>query len=309
MEQADLNSSCTTSPGRARTARPSRLLIAVVLAMIVIWLGVVLSRHTIRAHYWAYRLRSAASGDERLVYFQLLADLHDRAVPAVLPLLDEDDLGVRSLAVGVLHHAHNNLALDGLVRATRDDEREVRRLAIAGLAIRDDDPGSRELDKLLQDSDEREAMTIAAVLSAVPSRTAHDVLIDAVLNSPYPGVRVEAILSLESLRAVEAVPALIEALADEAVFHGVTEADIYAADVFSAVEEELTAEHGFARQLRLDLPDRHVVGETAERALEVITGWSMEESSDPRSTRSQITESWRAWWFDTEKEPTEAEPG
>jgi len=308
MEQADLNSSHTTSPGRVRAGRPLRLLIAVVLAMVVIWLGVVLSRHAIRAHYWAYRLRSAASGGERLVYFQLLADLHDGAVSAVLPLLDEDDPGLRSLAVGVLHHARNNSALEGLIRATRDDDRDVRRLAIAGLAIRDDQPGARELDRLLRNSDQREAMTVAAALSAVPSRAARDVLIDAVLTNPYPGVRVEAILSLESLRAVEAVPALIEALADEAVFLGVTEADIYAADVFYAVEDKLTAEHVLASELRLDVPASRVVGVAAERALEVITGRSMDEPPDPRRARSQIAESWRAWWVGTEKEQTGVEP-
>ncbi len=105
--------------------RTGRLAWWVIGVMLALCLAAVLSRKVIRAYWWADRLTAAVSPNERLGYFYRLTGLGDTAVPAVLPLLADEDAGLRSFGVGVLHHAPGDRAFGLLVRTAQDPDLDV----------------------------------------------------------------------------------------------------------------------------------------------------------------------------------------
>jgi len=285
-----------STPPPGRTNRGGRRTCWIVAGMVLLWVVVILSRSTIRAHWWVHRLQTTDSADARLVYFYRLASLGDRAVPAVSRLLNAKDAGLRSFAVGVLHHAPGDDAFTLLVRVCRDTDPDVARIALQGLGLRGDERCVEELASIATGDEECRAMMAVASLSRTDSDAAKCVLIDLVRTSPHVGVRVEAIEGLEAIRTREAIGVLIEALQDDAVFEGVTEGDLAAARVFEAagVDPRQRFDHPERASLRID--DRHVVWRRAARALRTITGHSCAFSDEETADRAAVAEAWRRWW-------------
>jgi hypothetical protein len=304
MKQPTQESDSAQASEEARRRKAANRRAGTIIAiMVVLWLVVIFFRNDIRAHWWAYRMARTADHEQRMSCFLRLASLKDRAVPAVLPLLNEPDAGVRSFVVAVLHHGTSERALQGLVTASSDPDLNVRRSAIQGLALRGDPPALRALERLLRESDERTAMMAANALGSALSPDGQRALIDAVISHPRPGVRVEAIRTLADARATEAVPALIEALTDHDVYEGVTEADTKALAGFDAVAVQFMAREGLAESPAMNVEKRHVVGECALEALLAITGRENFDGVWEQAQVDDLATDWRAWWSARQKEP------
>jgi HEAT repeat protein len=280
----------------------------VVIGMLVLWLAAILSRNVIRAHWWAHRLAVVESPDERLAYFRRLTNLGETAVPAVSRLLSSDDAGLRSLVVGVLHHAPGDRASNLLLQAARDTDPDVVRLAIQGLAIRRDQKTAQSLASIAASADQRKAMMATAALGNVGSGAAQQALIDLLQSSPHTGVRIEAIDALANLQAQDAVRHLIGALDDEAVFEGLTESDIMASRVFEAAQSSLALPPGSVQGASVHTERRHVVWECAHRALQLITGYTPGSDKPDASDRPVVAKAWHDWLDGTRTDDVSASP-
>ena len=183
----------------------------IIAVMVLLWLGAILSRNQIRAYWWTYRLESATTTADRLFYFHRLASLKDQAAGPVARLLEHQDPALRSFAVAVLHHASGPEVAQLLAAAAYDADDDVRRSALLGLALNGSPLALSALTQHLHGPDERAGMIAAAALVSAPSPAARSLLRDALHQSPYPGVRIEAINALEQLRDPDAVAALIAA--------------------------------------------------------------------------------------------------
>jgi HEAT repeat protein len=263
--------------------------------MVVLLAGAVLSRNLIRAHWWTHRLSRTESVEKRQIYVQCLASLGDRAVGPVSKLLESDEAELRSMALKVLHYARGERALQLILRASHDPDEQVRRAAVRGLVVRGDERAVSELASIAAAGEERTAMMATAGLRGVASDVAKSALIDLLTSSPHPGVRIEAIDGLAALRAKEAIEPLIDALADSAVFEGMTEGDIEAKRAIQSVKDSLARDFGLAEDVKLALPDRRVVGETAARALSAITGHSFDDDPELAADSAGLQEAWRKW--------------
>ena len=289
------------SSPRRRAA--NRRAIVVVAVMVVLWLAAILLRNEIRAHWWVWQLARADLDAQRVGYFLKLASLRDKAVPAVLPLLDDADPGLRSIAVAVLHHAPGAEALSGLARASEDADADVRRSAMRGLAMRAAERAGTILGQRFATGDQRTAMMAAHALGASRWEMARQTLIAAVNDHPHVGARVEAIQALAELRAREAVPALIEALRDRSVFEGVTEADMLVVAAFEAIAPRLMSETGLSETPAVEIERRHVVAEGAMRALLAITNRTDVEDNWRGAPVGSVVRNWRSWWATHEASP------
>jgi hypothetical protein len=304
MKQPTQESDSAQGGEEARRRKAANRRAGIIIAvMVLLWLLVILFRNDIRAHWWAYRMARTANYDQRMSCFLRLASLKDRAVPAVLPLLNEPDAGARSFAVAVLHHGTSKKALQGLITASSDSDPNVRRSAIQGLAFRGDPPALEALERLLREDNERTAMMAANALGLVPTPDARRILMEAVTSHPRPGVRVEAIRALADARATEAVSALIEALADLGVYEGVTEADTKAVAGFDAVAAQFMAREGLSELPAIEVKKRHVVGECALEALLAITGREGFDGLWEQARATDLAKDWRAWWSAREQIP------
>ncbi|UCC30728.1 MAG: HEAT repeat domain-containing protein [Phycisphaerales bacterium] len=264
--------------------------------MVILWLAVLLSRNVIRAQWWTYRLAAAKTPTARMIYFYRLAALGDAAVPAVSRLLRSDDPGLRSFAVGVAHHASGEEASALLVRACDDADVDVARLAIQGLGIHGDEADVNVLRSIAAADDRHRAMIAAAALAGVNSVPAKKALIDLVRRSPHTGARVEAIKALGTLRAVEAIGVLVEALNDGAVFEGVIESDTTAVRIFETAKSDLMREFKLPEDASVEVEDHHAIWECAAKALRTITGHSHDFSAEEAANQTFVAKAWRNWW-------------
>ena len=291
-----------------RTERLAWWVIGVVLALC---LSAVLSRNVIRAYWWADRLAAAVSPNERLGYFYHLTGLGDTAVPAVLPLLADEDAGLRSFGVGVLHHAPGDRAFGLLVRAAQDADLDVARLAMKGLAVRAGARSVKELSTIAKTpapGDERRAMIATTALADLGSEAAVHCLLELLRSSPSSGVRVEAIEGLAMLRAEEAVEDLVAGLDDDSVFEGVTERDIVASRVYQRAAGDLTHQLDLPETTRLVVKKRHVLWKRAAEALQAITGHSPHGVQQEFVEKSKTAKAWRDWWIERGAQGTAASP-
>ncbi|MCH8252165.1 MAG: HEAT repeat domain-containing protein [Planctomycetes bacterium] len=278
---------------------------AVIVAMVLVWGGVILSRNVIRSYWWAYRVTNVESAEDRLAYFHRLASLGNRGVPAVDRLLEHLDPGIRSLGVGVLHQTSSAAGLSRLIAACNDADVDVRRLAILGLAHREQADAIEPLLEMIGTADERTAMIAVSAIAAVGGPRAEALLVQAVRHHAHVGVRVEAIERLEArgLGAVnatvsdEVILALIDVVHDDGVFEGLTESGLIAERVFHDVRAEAATETAVPFGVEAEIARRHVVGERGEEALEYLTGHAIDEKpGEVVRTRTERAARWRQWW-------------
>jgi hypothetical protein len=280
----------------------------IIIVLVALWAGAMLSRNTLRAYWWTHRLASAGSAQERLSCFHRLSALGSAAVPAVSRLLTHEDPGLRSFAVGVLQHAGSVRATELLMEACHDDDEDVARLAIQGVALTDDERAVTLLTAFADQSTERRAMMATAALADLGSSDASRALIELLQTTKHTGVRVEAIESLGQLRSDEAVGPLIDLLDDESVFDGVTERDRMILRAFEVVRlrPEL-AQNGTTAQT-VEVDTHHVVWQSADRALRLITNHVPDQPVAQGATRTAIAEAWREWSARTRQKPDTVSP-
>jgi HEAT repeat protein len=272
--------------------------------MIGLWLVAILSRQVIRAHWWTHRLSTVEQPGERWFYSECLASLGDRAIGPVLTLLDHEDPAVRLLAADILSRTETEASSDALLVAVGGPDIEVRRLAIRALSLRGDDRVRRRMCEWLRERDPRTAMMVAADYIGESIEATVEVLVGALRSHPDPGVRVEAVVRMEALGSMLAVPALIDALSDDGVFEGETERDIHARAMWRAVRTGAEAQPFGAAELDLHIETRHVVSDRAIRALQTLTDRPTADPAAAPMDRGALAEDWRKWWANQPHPPS-----
>ncbi|MGH7444028.1 MAG: HEAT repeat domain-containing protein, partial [Longimicrobiales bacterium] len=164
---------------------------------------------------------AVACGAARIAGKLTIAD----AVPGVVALLGRGDPAVRRTAVEALIHIRNGAALDALQDAIEDEDRDVRLLAVRGLAALRYLPARARLEKALEgrivrDADLTEKMAFFEAFGAVATADNIDTL-DRMLNGKKlfsrqsPELRACAAMALGKINAPAARTAL-EKAADDA---------------------------------------------------------------------------------------------
>ncbi|MFQ6048331.1 MAG: HEAT repeat domain-containing protein, partial [Phycisphaerae bacterium] len=249
-----------------------RMAIAIAL-LVAAWVVLMVFRTPIRIHWWAWRLAHVAEPSKRLYYTARLAAHAARSVGPVAALLQHPDASVRLAAVAILNQARDRRAEPYLLAAIRDRDADVREMAALGLARFKRDEAVAVLEPLLDDADELTACAAIVGLQRVGSPRACKAVARKLAQTSSLPLRVQAIESAGLMRAVQAVPALIDLLADET-------------PVADPPAGERAVRRFLARQTRklgsLPLPG-HVAGpayepqtvaDYAARALRAITGQS-----------------------------------
>jgi HEAT repeat protein len=272
-----------------------------IAAMAVVWIIVMLSRHTIWAHWWAYRLRHTQDVAERLDYLGRLAGLGDASVPVATDLIHCDDVEFRSFGVFLLSKADSPGAAAGLRTAINDDDEDIRRTALQAYADRSGPDVTRELVRLMNDDRPDVALTATAQLAVTRRAEAIPILVDAVRKNTNVAVRVQAIQSLAMADTVEAVDALIDCLDDTTTFVGQTATEESAVRALNAVANTGSLPDHITRADDVVEPV-HVVGAEAARALRIITGESFGYQHDDKTARAMAIAAWRQW-RDSQAEP------
>jgi len=267
----------------------------IILGMVVVWSVAMLSRNTIRAYWWSHRLAVSETPNERLLYFRRLADLGDTAVPAVAKLLSKSDPGLRSFAVGVLHHAHSDRARELLQQACQDADEDVARLAMQGIAMRRNGIALQSLADIARAGNERRAMMATAAISELGTADARKLLLDLLESTKQTAVRVEAIECLGNLQVHEAVESLIDLLGDASVFEGTTEHGVMASRAFQAVQLHNAEDLVGGEAPALLVEKYHVVWKCAHQALSAITGHTPILDTTQEADQQTIAAAWREW--------------
>lgn len=288
------------SPSSARSS--GRRLWCSITVLVVVWLVVILNRHTLMARYYGYRLTRASSPAEHARYFSKLAGLRDRAVGTAERMLDDADAGVRATGAAVLHHARSDRARRALLGALGDPDENVREIAVLGLAFHHDRRAVPALTRMLAKATEYPAFEAAVALERIGGDEAIDALMNASRTHPIRSVRAQAIDSLGRLEAARAVNMLIDLLADESPvrFESGTE---------RAVRTALGRAGGELAKLGLDasaLATRpseenprakvRTIADVAARALRRITHESFGfHSSEPKERKQNAIRLWKNW--------------
>jgi len=267
----------------------------VILGMVLIWSVAMLSRNTIRAYWWTHRLAVSETPNERLMYFRRLADLGNTAVPAVSGLLSDSDPGLRSFAVGVLHHADSDRAVALLRQACQDLDEDVARLAVQGIATRRDSGAVESLTSIARAANERQAMMATAAIADMGTTEAREILIDLLQSTELTGVRVETMECLGNLQVHEAVEPLIALLGDASVFEGVTEHGMMASRALRAVQFQNAEGLADGEITALVVDKHHVVWKCAARTLSAITGQTPHRDMAEDADQDAVAAAWRQW--------------
>lgn len=273
-----------------------------ILLMIVLWCTVMRYRNTIRAHWWAHQLAATEAPEARSHYARCLVSLGDRSIGAVAGLLDEEAAEVRLMAVELLGRNSSATAVDALLDAGGDADLDVRRAAIRWLALSGDARARDALEAWARERDARTAMIVVSNYIGESLEATVDFVGEFARAHPDAGVRAEAIVRLEELGSTRAVPALIDALRDDAVFEGHLERDIRAAAMWHAVRGAAPAQRFRGADATLEVESRHVVGDLALSALIALTERPASPDVAPTTERSALAEDWRTWWTGREGE-------
>jgi hypothetical protein len=273
---------------RASLARSRRRMIVIIALMLAAFAVVVVFRREMRARWWGYRLAHTEDVARRLGYLELLAADPGPAEPIARDLLAAPDASTRSFGVVLAARMEAAVAIPLLARAARDPDAAVRQGAVQALSYIHQPDAARALLVLADTDDPGLAMLATRGLVNTQEPIALEALMRIARTHPHAGVRAEAITSLQTADDVSAVPALIECLADHAVFAGETATEQAARESLSAVAPHLAAEPADAAAPRPSNCRR------ALTALEALTGAQIGECDPAPEATQALIERWRS---------------
>jgi HEAT repeat protein len=273
---------------RASLARSRRRMIVIIALMLAAFAVVVVFRREMRARWWGYRLAHTEDVARRLGYLELLAADPGPAEPIARDLLAAPDASTRSFGVVLAARMEAAVAIPLLARAARDPDAAVRQGAVQALSYIHQPDAARALLPLADTDDPGLAMLATRGLVNTQEPIALEALMRIARTHPHAGVRAEAITSLQTADDVSAVPALIECLADHAVFAGETATEQAARESLSAVAPHLAAEPADAAAPRPSNCRR------ALTALEALTGAQIGECDPAPEATQALIERWRS---------------
>lgn len=279
----------TPHPPAGYEARSRRRMYLAVILLLALFAAVVVFRREIRVRWWGYRLAATTDVGERTRYLGLLTTEPERAAPVARRLLAAEDAATRSFGVALALRVPGSAGDEMLKQALHDPDSAVRQGAIIGFSIRRTPEVTPTLRKLADDADLEVALSATAALSTAGGPEALAALGELARHHPQPGVRAQAISSLAELDAPEVVPALIDCLADDAVFAGLTATERDALDALQHVAPQLSG----AAEMPRDAGRTN--GERAAVALHAVTGQDFGYLEAEPETRGAIIERWRAW--------------
>ncbi len=276
-----------------RTTGWRRFLVAIAL-MIFVFFVVVDYRNHIRAYLWAYSMRTTNDPAERMNYFARLSTLDECRIPAISPLLSQEDPTLRALAVTLLHGEESSEAIALLVKASEDDEQDIRFQAIRGLAMSSSNVARQQLRKVLLGDRETDAANAAFQLAHTGSPHAASLLPEAVTHANTTAARIEAIFSIKTLTLQAATWSLFEALNDLSAFNGVTMRNQYMFEMLEVASTMPSNQTNILTNHPATRTTNHIVAWEANKALELLTGHSV-LSPDEHLDLQTIQERWRKW--------------
>lgn len=141
-----------------------------------------------------------------------VASLGETAVDSLLALLESPSSDHRWWSTRALAALDHSRAQDGLQRALRDDDPDVRQCAALGLRLNPTSSAIPVLLNALHDTDRLVARFAADALTAIGSSATQALSLS--MESPDPAVRVEAVRALAAIEDPHATHALFAALDD-----------------------------------------------------------------------------------------------
>ncbi len=264
-----------------------------VVVFVAAWLAVVAFRDPVRVMWWELRLRSADTETKQSYYVNLLSSAGTLALPAARSLLEDEDAALRSLGVAVLTRSADETAGALLRSALTDSAEQVREMAVVGLAIRHDPAILAELEAMIGSKNQETALVAVHAYGEFDCATVVGPLSRAARTHALPLIRAQAVEQLGSSRCDGAVPALIDALEDNAQYEGSTRLDELDEQALGLLLEKGEPATGGPLTLRKFL----TVSDQAAFSLRLITGQSFGfRSTDDAERRLAAQLAWRNWW-------------
>jgi HEAT repeat protein len=122
----------------SRASRSNRRLVAVIVAMVLVWAAALAFRWELRAQWWAYRLAHTASPELQDYYAVRLASIGNTSLAVIPRLLANPNEDVRLAAIDVLRFCNTPRARALLVDVLRQESDDVAERAALVLALRKD---------------------------------------------------------------------------------------------------------------------------------------------------------------------------
>ncbi len=261
--------------------------------MLIIGLGLVVSRAPIRIQWWEWRLRHAQTDAQRLHYFHLLGSMGPSAIGAAKSLLVDQDPSLRGMGVGILQQIDSPQTTELLRKASKDPDPQVRELAIFGLAMHRNPDVVPMLRERVWSDDVTSCRAAVAALGSYGCETSSSTLERIVREHSSALVRAEAIEQLAAMRCSDSIPILIEALDDLEPYDGSTTYE----ELDRVVEQWYQRQHSETAEKPIEVVKGRTVADRAGMALRQITGQTIEfDSTWDETRRNESREQWWAWW-------------
>lgn len=256
--------------------RRARWRVAVpLIAFVLVWLALILFRWEIRTHWWAYRLTTVNTADERAYFVACLASAGPRSLDALERVLSDERSEIRRFGVDVLARCDEPRAGERLFEMLRDQDDDVAEAAATALGERPHAPdycGPLWTLLVKDEHDPPTARHAAVALQAIDHPAAHAMLFEALPYVEDPNVRAQIIESLSMLRVEEAVPAMKDMRSDERAVTVLPYNQRSALEAFAAQSgRPALGSDDDAELIRAAVADL-TVRDVAIRALETLTG-------------------------------------
>lgn len=283
-----------STPSAHRMTRRPRAAIVMIAITAMACAAALVFRTPVRSRYWAWRIADGTDPAERALYLTALCNAGDGGRWGTGSLLASDDAELRQLGMVVLHHVRSAWAREALLAGLHDPQRNVRELAILGLAVQGDDAIGPKLAEMYRGEDATSAMAACVALERLGSPAAVAVLTELAREPADVARRARLVDALAGIGRAACVPPLAELLRD----HRECDVPLRSAEVSRQMVEGLLADGRLGAPLKIPTtqPPPATVAERAAEALVRITGLAPPFSSEASVVEQEhAAEEWLAW--------------